>query len=192
MKKVFKNMFSIEGIDGAGKSTQVTAVKELLQEMGLKVRTLKSPSNTLLGEFLRKNIAKIEPTLKHQLFLIDILESLKNISETDDEIILWDRYIDSFYISNQEMTLNEAVEFTKDLPKPVKTFFLNISIEDIFSERADSVHDHSSIEWLKLKSNRYSELVKNESDRIIVLDGRQPISEITKQIVSEIKKIIKL
>lgn len=45
---------TFEGIDGAGKSTHIEAVAELLRARGLRVQTTREPGGTPLGEKLRE------------------------------------------------------------------------------------------------------------------------------------------
>jgi dTMP kinase len=46
--------FSIDGIDGAGKSTQMRLFVDWLREQGREVMTCRDPGSTLLGERLRE------------------------------------------------------------------------------------------------------------------------------------------
>jgi dTMP kinase len=46
-------LFSFEGIDGAGKTTQVALLRESLQERGHRVVCLREPGGTVLGERIR-------------------------------------------------------------------------------------------------------------------------------------------
>lgn len=178
------NIFSLEGIDGSGKSTQMNLIKKSLEKKGFKIQLLKSPSNTPLGEFLRDNVLSLNSWIKQQLFVIDITASLKGVNKRKN-ILLWDRYIDSFYTSNQEMNLKESEELTKSLPKPIKTFFFDIPINDVLKRK---IHTHSINSWLKIKQKRYYEVFKNEPNRIVLINANQPINKITEKIVKEIVK----
>jgi dTMP kinase len=46
--------FSFDGIDGAGKSTQVRLLEEALRRRGLEVETCRDPGSTPLGERIRE------------------------------------------------------------------------------------------------------------------------------------------
>lgn len=180
-------IFSFEGIDGSGKSTQTDAVAKELGKLGLTAVVLRSPRHDLFGEFIRRNVRELDPWLRNRLFLLDIEVSLREEAEVHtDAVLLWDRYIDSFYASNPEMTLGDSSNLTAALPLPLRTFFLDIDPSYIFEERADVVDEHSVPEWLQLKSERYGELATLFGDRILAIDARQPQDEITKQIITEI------
>jgi dTMP kinase len=191
MRSEFQNMFSLEGPDGSGKTTQIPLIKAELENRGFEVKVLKSPDTTPLGEFIRENVRTLEPWLRNNLFLLDINYTLKkNDTSSRAVVLLWDRYVDSFYTSNREMTLSESTELVKDLPRPVMTFLLDIDPQYIFSERQATLDHHSDPEWLQQKVMRYRELVKLESDRFLVIDARLPIEEITKLIADSIENMM--
>lgn len=180
-------VFSLEGIDGSGKSTQQKLVTKFLEENGLKVATPTSPSHNILGEFIRSNVRQLEPGLRNRLFLLDI-EYIDDTIPPDCDTVLWDRHVDSFYASNPEMDLEEAAKLTEGITPPLKTFFLDVDIETIMKLRTE-VHDHHTIpEWLKMKAERYRELAQVEANlgRIVTIDGTLPPDEITAQISSVI------
>jgi len=193
MRKEISNMFSLEGPDGSGKTTQIPLIKSSLENNGYEVQILKSPDTTILGEFIRKNVRHLKPWLRNQLFLLDIKTTLNKIKSTDDKfhkIYLWDRYIDSFYTSNKEMNLNESTSLVKNLPRPIKTFLLDIDPKYIFSERQSCLDHHSDPEWLKQKVERYRELAGLEPSRFVTIDARLPIEEVTKIITQEVEKTL--
>ena len=177
------NMFSLEGPDGSGKTTQLPLIKSSLEGLGLKVRILKSPDVTPLGEFIRSNVQRLDPWLRNNLFMLDINYTLRNLGTPDPSLVLlWDRYIDSFYTSNKEMTLTESLSLVHDLPKPRKTFLLDMDSAYIFTERKETLDQHSEPVWLEQKVNRYRELAALDPERIVKIDARLPIEEVTRRI----------
>lgn len=47
-----------EGIDGAGKSTQINLLKDWLEQNGFDVETVVEPTDSEVGKLIRKNTAK--------------------------------------------------------------------------------------------------------------------------------------
>lgn len=92
-------LVAIEGIDGAGKTTQVLRLKEHFQRQGFKVSTFKEPTDGEFGLKIRK-IAKegrhlYNPIDEMNLFLMDRKEDCqKNIKPALDacELVIMDRY----------------------------------------------------------------------------------------------------
>ena len=161
-KKILKNMFTLEGIDGSGKTTQAPLIKEYLKKAGLKVQVFRHPDINPLGEFIRKNIRTFDPWLRNQLIVLDMKATLRNQEKNYDlkTIFIWDRYIDSFYTSNSEMTLKEANDIMSEMPLPIKTFWLDIDPNVVLTQRENAVNEHSDPIWLSLKQKRYNKLFK--------------------------------
>lgn len=186
---IIPNMYSLEGIDGAGKGTQAGRIKDILQASGIEVELLKSPDTTLLGEFIREHVRELDPWVRDQLFLLDISTTLRRITSDSSKIWLWDRYIDSFYASNRDTTIEGAQELVASLPRPEKTFLLDVEPQYIFDKRKQALDHHSDLLWLQMKAERYQELLDREPERIVKIDGRQPPEEITEQIVRVIRTL---
>ena len=144
----------IEGLDGCGKSTQVSLLQQRLQQEGIAYRFIHFPMlnqgayGTLIAEFLRGEFGTLEevhPKLVALLFANDRLEHVRKIREWLDEgcCVLADRYVASNIAfqcaklkDEQEKTdLKNWIldfEFTHNrLPRPDKTFFLNVPISFI-------------------------------------------------------------
>ena len=193
MGKMLKNMFSLEGIDGSGKTTQMTLIKGSLERAGFTVRIFKSPSTNILGEFIRKNVKVFDPWLRNRLFVLDMQTTLMDQDKDLDPnaILLWDRYIDSFYASNTEMTLEEADILVAEMPVPIRTFWLDIEPTIVLSERKETINEHSDPEWLTFKQQRYKELLQRDPQRIIRVDGKRPVEAVTNDVTKEILRTMK-
>ncbi len=193
MVKILKNMFTLEGIDGAGKTTQMPLIKNSLEEAGFVVQIFKHPNTHILGEFIRKNIRNFDPWIRNKLIVLDMQATLMDQEKNfnPNTIFIWDRYIDSFYTSNIEMTLEEANSILAEVPLPIRTFWLDIEPNIVLTQRKEATNQHSDPEWLALKQQRYNELFRKNPQRIFRIDAQQSINIITKQITEEIIKIIK-
>ncbi len=51
-----------EGIDGAGKSTQIQLLKEWLENNGFRVETLVEPTDSEVGKLIRKILQRPDAT----------------------------------------------------------------------------------------------------------------------------------
>ncbi len=94
---------SFEGIEGVGKSTQITLLADYLGQNGVSVHKTFEPGATALGAALRNVILDPETELHHPitetlLFTADRLEHLAQVVEpalAQGKWVLTDRYIDS-------------------------------------------------------------------------------------------------
>jgi dTMP kinase len=188
MKKL-KKTFSLEGIDGSGKTTQIKEVSNFLKKIGYKVLVFKSPSDTLFGNFISANVKKLEKQLLRDLFLLDIKNQQKSAKHYD--LIIWDRYVDSFYSSDNDMLLNEYKKICEEIGLPEKTFFLDLNPNIINRERKETIDHHVIKSWQEQKRKRYLELKKLFPNRIKKIDANSQILEIKNIISKEIINIIK-
>lgn len=144
----------IEGLDGCGKSTQVHLLQQQMQQKGIAYRFIHFPMlnqgiyGTLIAEFLRGEFGTLEevhPKLVALLFANDRQEHVQKIREWLEEgcCVLADRYVAS-NIAFQCAKLKDEPEKTalknwildfefnhNRLPRPDKTFFLNVPIDFI-------------------------------------------------------------
>ncbi|MDR0831155.1 MAG: dTMP kinase [Prevotellaceae bacterium] len=185
----------IEGLDGAGKSTQIELLKAAFEKQGIKYKYVHFPMlskgvyGELIAEFLRGEYGSVEnvhPKLVALLFANDRKEHIDKIINwlEDGHIVLADRYVNSNIafqcaktqdINQKEKLkkwiLNFEYNYNK-LPKPFKSFFLNVSFDCIVKS---------------LSKNRTG------ADRDY-LKGKQDIHEkslsLQEQVYSEYKKMI--
>lgn len=134
--------FSLEGIDGVGKTTQFIRLERELLSRSIPVQMGKSPSPSPLGEFLRHNTGSLRTWERNTLFLMDMIAILKD-NEGTGRVLIWDRYKDSNRVANKDMTLEEAEESVSFLPETARTFLLDLDPEIIIRTRQDSLHPHS-------------------------------------------------
>lgn len=174
-----KAHFSLEGIDGVGKTTQFSRLEKELVARGVPIRLGKSPSPTALGEFLRSNMGSLKTWERNALFLMDMIAFLKD-NEGSEKVLLWDRYKDSNRVANKDMTLKQAEESVVCLPETNRTFLLDLDPEIVVSGRKESLHGHLlDLEWQREKRKRYLDLAERDKPRIVVVDANKSENEIT-------------
>ena len=108
LKDVRRGFFiTFEGLDGAGKTTQLRRLAATLESEGHRVVTLRQPGGTRLGDRIRgvlldskseAELGEIAPAAEMALMFADRAQSLKEIilpSLDRGEVVLCDRYTDS-------------------------------------------------------------------------------------------------
>jgi len=202
MKQKKRGLFiSIEGIDGAGKTTLIHALSSWLTENGYLVLQTKEPGGTPFGAHLRKILQHHGCGSNRSEFLLFAadrahhVESVIRPALSNGTIVISDRYTDSSiayqgYGLSQDITVIERVnEWSTTGLQPDCTLYLKIDAHTS-EKRIDTRPSRSVIEQ---RDNTYWEKViagfnalAEKHARIWTLDGTQKISDIT----TEAKKII--
>ena len=112
----------LEGIDGAGKSTQISLLKDFLEQNGLEVETVVEPTDSEVGKLIRKLLTRHDATSDAMqrtlglLFAADRLLIMEKLNKLEEEgkVIISDR---SFYSS---LVYQEPREWIQELNKYAK------------------------------------------------------------------------
>ncbi|MBI4100466.1 dTMP kinase [Candidatus Microgenomates bacterium] len=189
----------IEGIDGAGQTTQVTLIAERLKEEGFKTAvtraaTKDTPIGGLIRQALNHQLKISIPTLEF-LFAADHSERQEKEIEPVLEksgIVLADRSIWSF-VAFGALAADEEWLFSlaKNLYFPDLTIFLHVSphvaLKRIMTSRPLRELFEKEQTLIKVWQN-YEKLAKEFSDKIVVIDGEKPIPVVTEEILRIIKE----
>lgn len=156
MEQMAGRIITIEGLDGAGKSTQIELLTNRLNTLGIKHKFIHFPMlnqgvyGELIAEYLRGEFGSLEhvhPKLVALLFAEDRKEHKHQLIEwlNDGYLIILDRYVNSniaFQCAKTEG--DQAKQELKDwildfefnfnqLPQPNISFFLNVPLTYIES-----------------------------------------------------------
>ena len=194
-----KGLFiTFEGADGSGKTTQLNNVKSFLEQKGFDVVITREPGALDIGQKIRNILLHHDGIVADRcemfLFLADRAQHVETfIKPAIDEgkIILCDRHTDST-IAYQGYGRGQDINLLKDLNKiainglkPDLTLLFDVSTE-VAQERVGSEKDRmesAGIEFFERVRNGFLEIAKQEPERVKVVDSRQTIEEIHKQIL---------
>lgn len=201
---------SFEGIEGAGKSTQITRVKKYLENKDFRVLILREPGGTPFGEKLRHAILEtqneITPLAEAYLFaasrsqlLIEVI--LKELS-IPNTIIICDRYIDSSLVYQghaRGLGVAEVLGIHNIFPlnlTPHLTFYLRIGAET--SEKRQKMRnapkdyfEAKGIEFYKKLVQGYDLVQELFPQRILKLDAEGSLESVSDLIFFTIDQLIK-
>ncbi|BDD05210.1 dTMP kinase [Aureibacter tunicatorum] len=147
-------IITIEGLDGAGKSTQIDLMIKKLESLGLKYKYIHFPMlnkgvyGGLIAKFLRGEFGELDdvhPTLVALLFAEDRKEHKSKLLQwlSEGYVVILDRYVNSniAFQCAKVATQSEKDELKSwildfefnhnDLPKPDISFFLDVPLEII-------------------------------------------------------------
>jgi dTMP kinase len=203
-----KNLFiAFEGIDGSGKSTQVSFLREQLKKAGHKVYCTFEPTDSPIGSVIR-NIFKHRIEADHRviagLFVADRLDHLLNKTNgilkklEEGYTVITDRYYFSSYAYHaphmQLEWIIDANSLSAELLRPDLNIYIDIT-PDLSMKRL--TNGRSSIELYETKENlknvrsKYLEAIEQlkSQERIFITDGNRSPEEIAVDIWNEVSNI---
>lgn len=183
-----------EGIDGAGKSTLIEKVSEILASRGKDVIVTAEPTDGPIGSIIRTGeIRNISQNAEALLFTADrALHTREMLQWTNSgKTVLCDRYYAStvaYQAANLSGTESEK-EWLKEINRPVitepdVTFLLDIDPEESM-HRVNNRGDTSKfekIEYLKKVRANYLELAREKEFRII--DASRTAEEVLEEVIT--------
>lgn len=193
---------TLEGPEGAGKTTQVNLLKKQLDALEVPYVVTRDPGGTPLGIQLRQILLKTKsPVAPMTELLLYQADRAQNVAEVirpaleAGKLVLCDRYIDSSiayqgYGRNIDLDLiHELNKLATGGLKPELTILFDIKSEDGLSRLHPGGHDRIEREALDFHvrvRNGYLSLAQAEPERWRVLDAAKPLSTVQ----NEFKKIL--
>jgi dTMP kinase len=182
-------LITIEGLDGAGKSTLARALSESLRARGLRVELLREPGGVETSERIRTlvkdpalAVAPRTETLLYAAARAQLVEQRLLPLLDEGATVLLDRYVDSS-LAYQGAARGLGVEqvrainrFATGALEPDRTLLLRISPaagrarQAAREERPDRL-EQEDLEFFACIAAAYDELAAVEPDRIRVLDA---------------------
>lgn len=197
----------IEGIDGAGTTTQVAELASHLRSVGRAVRTTREPSDGPVGSLVRQVLSGrvVVPgggrapgwATMALLFAADRMDHVESEIEpfvASGGVVVSDRY-DASSLAYQSVTsgdaAGEAVEWIRSLNRyarrPDLTIVLTVDAEDAArrrEQRGEAVQLYEQNEVQRALAAFYNDLPKHlPKDRIAMVDGSRSRAEVTADVV---------
>ncbi|MDA8899853.1 dTMP kinase [Gammaproteobacteria bacterium] len=196
-------IFSFEGIEGVGKSTQINLLKEYLETNGYNTEILREPGSTITGESIRSILLDSKENLSSESELLLMFAARaqlisEKVNNSNSDIILFDRFYDAS-LAYQGFGRNLPIDFIQSLitfincPEPCLTFLLDISVQDAFERKVNDVKDRiesAGNEFFKKVREGYLEIANNNQSRIKVIDAMQSIDDINKSIIDHVNPLL--
>lgn len=200
---------SLEGIEGSGKSTQISLIEESLKERGYRVLLLREPGGTVFGEKLREAIlqskAPLHPLAECHLFLSSraqlLEEKILPFLLVPKSVVILDRYIDST-LAYQGVARGLGLETVLTLHQieplnllPHRSYFLDIGLETSLERQAKRGQEKDYFE--SEKAEFYEKLIRGYrqvselfSERILKIDATKEVEAVSKIIKKDLEGFI--
>lgn len=198
---------SFEGVDGSGKSTQISKLKEYLEECGYDVVLSREPGGTAIGEQIRSVI--LDPKNEGMTAVTEaLLYAASRAQHVHDviapaveagKIVICDRFVDSSIAYQQYgRDLGECVRiingYAIDGCMPDLTFLLKVK-PDVGGNRIGSREkDRIELEdrsFHEAVYQGYESLQEEFAERIAGIDAARSVEEIFTEIKGHVDRLLK-
>lgn len=202
---------TVEGIEGAGKSTAMHGISEWLLSKNIPCRLTREPGGTPVAEAIRHLVLSpdidesIQPETELLLFFAGRAQHLAEVivpALTAGEWVVSDRYVDASYayqcggrgLSSQRFAWLE--QWISAKVQPQLTFLLDLPPEaGLQRARARGAHDRieqETLSFFQRVREAYLERAKQFPERICVVDAMQSLDQVREQMVNRLEAFVSL
>jgi dTMP kinase len=193
---------TFEGIDGSGKSTQLTATAAALRAGGIDVLETREPGGTSLGEALRAVLLErpMSPLTETLLMFAARVEHIDEVivpALGTGHWVLCDRFTDATY-AYQSGGRGIAAEWIASLEawshptlQPDLTVVIDLDPKQAAMRRArvraPDRFEAEDVAFFERVRDVYLARARAEPNRFLVIDGSRPADETLERIVARVK-----
>lgn len=198
---------AFEGVEGAGKGTQIRLAKEYLESQGVDVLITREPGGTVVGEKLREllldhDTGHLDSRTESLLFAASRAQHVTTVLRpalAEGKVVICDRYIDSSLayqgwargVGEQDvLTLN--VWATQGL-FPDLTILLHLEPEAGLLrslEEPDRIEVEGGSFHAKV-ADAYLKIAEEHPERFVVVDADDTPERVHEQVVEALKRVLK-
>ena len=198
-------LITLEGIEGAGKSSHMQFIAEKLQQADKEILLTREPGGTTLGEGIRDLLLKKdeEAMFEETELLLMFAARAQHVQQVilpginAGKIVICDRFTDSSYayqgggrgISLDKIQQLEAWLFSGALSgfKPDLTLLLDLSVETgLARAKARGEADRFEIETVNFFQNArdvFLKIAQDEPDRVKIINAEQKLETVQSSIL---------
>ncbi|WP_338983533.1 dTMP kinase [Spiroplasma endosymbiont of Othius punctulatus] len=201
--------FTLEGIDGSGKTTASKIVVERLKKEGHDIILTREPGGDHIAEQLRKFIlstdnSDIRPWTETMLYIAarkQHVDTMISPAIKSGKIVICDRFMDSTtsyqgYGRKLDVDkIDKIQELLLEDNMPTKTFFFDIAPDKVVSR----VNNRGELDRLEQEGlafqekvyKGYKELVRKYPNRFVTINADQVQEKVAEDLYKEITKVLK-
>lgn len=198
-QKVKRGRFiTVEGVDGAGKSSQIQVIAETIRNRGIELVITREPGGTPTAERIREILLNepMSPKCEALLMFASRQENLDKVIRpalAAGKWVLCDRFTDASYayqVYGREQPkewVDELSDFVHHELQPDRTVLFDLDT-DVAMKRLERKLDRfesEDSEFHKRVRNGYLKLVEGQPERFLVVDSSRPKEEISQLLRKE-------
>lgn len=201
--------FSLEGLDGSGKTTQLSLLAQSLERDGHRVTTVREPGGTTVSDKIRQLLLSPEnaivPAAELLLFSAaraQVVAEVISPALAEGRIVLADRFgwsslaYQGYGRGMDRAQISQLFGIACGPVWPAHSFLLDLPVESM-RERlaaggraADRMESENARFFERVRSG-YLSIAREFSERFTVLDAAQPPESVHKAIGAELARLLK-
>lgn len=198
-----------EGIDGAGKSTQVTLLKQRLEAMGRKIALTAEPTDLPSGKALREALSGRVSKTECEMAAMFVLDRIAHNSDAENGIraltekgydVISDRYYYSTLAYQGQSTDYAWVKamntLCPEIMRPDLCIYLDLLPEESLariSRRGEAAEIYENAEKLTAVRNSFLSVIeelRGDGENIFIVNAGRSPREISDEIFEIVQKIM--
>tara|TARA_B100000768_G_C11277697_1_gene376804 strand:- start:761 stop:1378 length:618 start_codon:yes stop_codon:yes gene_type:complete len=197
---------TLEGVDGAGKTTHVQFIKNYLSDLDINYVLTREPGGTLLGEQLREILLHDEMSPETETMLMfaarnEHIDIVIRPNLVKGNVVISDRFTDATYAyqAGGKGVKDEKIDILKKWVQgslqPDLTFLFDLSV-DVSTKRLKKTRDLDKFErenkdFHESIREKYLILAKASPERFCILNSEESIKKIQNQIKLKLDEVLR-
>ncbi len=201
-------LITMEGPDGAGKSTQIELLRKEFEKQGKEVLITREPGGNNISEAIRgiilnrayDNMASETEMLLYAAARAQLVHEVIKPALGEGKVVICDRFVDSSAVYQgigRGLGIEAVYEVNKHALagiKPELTILLDLSAEEGIRRKKNQAEldrmEALDISFHRMVSEGYRELAKSDPERILSVDATLPVKEIHEKIMERVKDLV--
>jgi dTMP kinase len=196
-------LISIEGGDGAGKTTVFNAIRQFLSDAGITVIGTREPGGTEVGERIRQVLLSPDHRIVPEAELLlmfasraQLVEELIRPALAQGQYVLTDRFTDASFAyqgGGRGLPLAQIEALERDFVgiRPDLTLLLDLGVEQGMAraqargQALDRIEQERSDFFLRVRES-YLQRAAQEPLRIVIIDASQSQDDVVRQVLAAV------
>ena len=195
---------TLEGMDGAGKSTHIPDIIKLLESKGIEVISTREPGGTVLGEQLRTLLLNesMHPETETLLMFAARREHIAQVIDpalSRGAWVLSDRFTDATYAyqsGGRGVLANKVIEleaWVQGSLQPDLTLLFDVPVEvsvaRLASARTPDKFERESADFFTKIRNAYLDRARNNPKRFCIINSNQALEDVKVEVKNAISSL---
>ena len=195
---------TLEGMDGAGKSTHISSIISLLKQRSVEVVSTREPGGTELGERLRELLLHeaMHPETETLLMFAARREHIAQViapALARGAYVLSDRFTDATYAYQcgakgvNALKIEQMEQWVQDGLQPDMTLLFDVPVEvsmqRLSAAREPDKFERESADFFTRIRNAYLERARKNPERFKVIDSNRPLDEVAQSVMQAIASL---